>query len=278
MAVKVNPNELPEDGGGGDYEKETKYIEEGTHPARLVYYAELGKHYPVFKGKRAKYDQGKKAGQLKPAELMIHLVFEFPTVPYDVAPLTIKTSIPFGDNGEFINKLPVSDALASGNISLTYANRSKYMKFLNAMNKAAGTNHQGLHEHVGNAFLIAVTNKIGNKADDDGNLPVYANMKPEGIQKTSFKHPATGKMEEIEVPPAKGKYGPIFDWDNPTQEAWEAMPEFLRKCVKNAVNYEGSEVQMLVEGLYGDDDPGQNEPPANNTGQPATYDDDDIPF
>jgi single-stranded DNA-binding protein len=70
------------------------------------------------------------------------------------------------------------------------------------------------------------------------------------------------------------------------------MPKFLRKCVKNAENYEGSEVQMLVEGLYGaendgdagrpaspplDDDPWQP-PPANNTGHPATYDDDDIPF
>lgn len=276
MAVKVNQDELPEDGaGGGDYEKETKYIEEGTHPARLVYYAELGKHFPVFKGQRAKYDQGKKAGQLKPAELIIHLVFEFPTVPYDFNPLTIKTSIPFGDNGEFINKLPVSDALASGSISKTYANRSKYMKFLNSMNKAAGVNHQGLHEHVGNSFLIAVTNKIGTKADDDGNLPVYANMKPEGIQKTSFKHPATGKMEEVEVPEVQGKYGPVFDWDNPTPEAWEAMPEFLRKCVQRAENYSGSEVEMLVQGLY-DQDEGDTGPKTN--GAPVVHDDDDIPF
>jgi hypothetical protein len=33
---------------------------------------------------------------------------------------------------------------------------------------------------------------------------------------------------------------------------------------------------MLVEGLYGDDDPGQNEPPENNTGQ-AAIPEDDIP-
>lgn len=281
MAVKVNKDEL-ENEGGGDFEKETKYIEEGTHAARLVYYAELGKHFPVFKGKRAAYDSGKKTGQLKPAELIIHLVFEFPTVPYDFNPLTIKTSIPFGDNGEFINKLPVSDALASGKISLSFANRSKYMKYLNAMNKAAGTNHQGLHEHVGNAFLIAVTNKVGNKADDEGNLPVYANMKPEGIQKTSFKHPVTGKTEDVDVPEPKGTYGPVFDWDDPTQEAWEGMPEFLRKCVKRAENYEGSEVQMLVEGLYGDEGDGEaGTPPQENTGIPAEAplpDDDDIPF
>jgi hypothetical protein len=280
MAVKVNKDELDEGQGGGDYEKETKFIEEGTHPARLVYYAELGKHFPIFKGKRATYDSGKKAGQHKPAELMIHLVFEFPTAPYDFNPLCIKTSIPFGDNGEFINKLPVSDALASGKISLSFANRSKYMKFLNAMNKAAGTNHQGLHEHIGNAFLIAVTNKYGQKADEDGNIPVYANMKPEGIQKTSFKHPATGKIEDIDVPEIQGTYGPVFDWDNPTKESWEAMPEYLRNCIQRAENYEGSEVHMLVSGLY--DIPKEGEElPQENTGRPADAEpmpDDDIPF
>jgi len=280
MAVTVDTSAM--DDNSGDFEKETKYIEEGTHPARCVYYAELGKHLPIFKGKRAMYDSGKNAGKPKPAELMIHLVFEFPNAPYDNMPLTIKTSIPYGDNGEFINKLPVSDALASGNISKSFANRSKYMKFLNSMNAALGTDYKGLHEFIGEGFLIAVTNKTGTKADDDGNLPVYANMKPDGIQKTTFKHPATGKMEEVPVPEAKGTYGPIFDWDNPTKEAWDAMPEYLQKCIKRAVNYEGSEVQMLVEDLYGEDAEEQPTPPQDNNGRPATEEtpvsDDDVPF
>jgi len=276
MAVTVDTDNM--DDGSGDFERETKYIEEGTHPARLVYYAELGKHHPIFKGKRAVYDSGKKVGDPKPAELIIHMVFEFPNAPYDNMPLTIKTSIPFGDNGEFINKLPVSDALASGNISKSFANRSKYMKFLNSMNAALGTSYKGLHEFVGQGFLIAVTNKVGKKADDAGNLPVYSNMKPEGIQKTTFKHPATGKLEEVPVPAAKGKYGPIFDWDDPTKEAWDEMPEYLQKCVKRALNYEGSEVQMLVEDLYGAEPESEPTPPQDNNGRPATEEYDDIPF
>jgi len=267
MAVKVNQDELDE---GKSFDKEPNYIEEGTHPARLVYYAELGKHYPMFKGKRAVYDSGKSTGLEKPAELLIHLVFEFPNAPYDVAPLCIKTSVPFGSNGEFLNKLPVSDALTSGNISLSFANRSKYMKFLNAMNAACGTTRKGLHEFIGEGFLIAVTNKVGTKADDAGNLPVYSNMKPEGIQKTSFKHPATGKIEKVPVPKVTGKYGPIFDWDNPTKEAWEGMPEYLRKAVQSAVNYPGSLVEMLVNGL-GETKAPDNKP--DDTGRPAVADD-----
>jgi len=275
--IKVN-KEAIENYDGGDYTLELQFIEAGPQvPARLVSYVELGKHAPMFQGKRQVYDSGKAAGKEKPPELLIHLVFEFPMEPYDVNPLCIKTSVPFGTKGEFINKLSVSDALASGKISLSYANRSKYMKYLNAMNSALGTNYEGLDSFVGEAFLVGVTNKPGTKAREDGSLPVYANMKPDAIQSTIYKDPRTRKEETMEVPEVVGTYCPVFDWDNPQKDAWDLIPEYLQKCIKCAVNYTGSLTElMLVDYPEGNteegttDDPGK---PEVNKGAPAEADD-----
>jgi len=246
MAIKVNKEEL-ENYDGGDFTPETQHIEAGPQvPARLVSYIELGKHNPMFQGKHQEYDSGKAKGQQKPPELLIHMVFEFPMEPYDVNPLCIKTSVPFGKAGEFLNKLSVSDALASGKISLSYANRSKYMKYLNSMNMALGTDYDGLDSFVGEAFLCGVTNKVGTKAREDGSLPVYANMKPDAIQSTEYRDPRTRKVEVMEVPEAIEEYCKVFDWDAPTKEAWDNIPEYLQKCIKTALNYEGSPTQLML--------------------------------
>ena len=273
MAISINKDELSD----GDFTPESHFVPAGNNPAVCVYYAELGKHQPIFKGKPAVYDTGKRIGQLKDPEMIVHVVFEFPLCDYDNVPLTIRTSVPLKD-GSFINKLPVSDALASGNISLTMAMRSAYMKYLTAMNNAAGFEAHGIHEHVGSKFLVNVTNKTVTK--DDKSV-TYANMKPEGITKPEFRHPMTGKIEEVEVPDAIGTYGPVFAWDDPTEEAWKAMPDFLKKCCKKASNFEGSPLQVLLSGMpdensdpiSGDETP-DNTPPA---GPPAQPESDDLP-
>jgi len=275
MAVYVDDKKLEENEGTGGYDPETKYIEEGAHPARLVSYIELGKHTPVFKKKPQVYESGKNKGKPKPPELLIHLIFEFPDCDYDIEPLCIKTSIPFGEDGEFINKLPVTDALAQNKISKTYADRSKFMKYKNAMNAALGTDYKSLHEFVGEGFLISVTNRVGKKAREDGSLPVYANMKPDGIQKTAFKNPVTKKVEEVPVPEAKGEYCPMFDWDEPTKESWDLLPDYLKDTIKKAVNYEGSPTQlMLVDYPEGNEEEGTEDNPApEQSNKPAETDD-----
>jgi len=276
MAVKVNDSDLQE--YDGDFTKETQIIEAGPHPARLVSYVELGKHYPIYQGKRKVYESGKRKDEEKPEALLIHLVFEFPNCEFDNVPLTIKTSVPYGDKGDFINELSVSDSLASGNISLSFANRSGFMKYKNAMNAATGANYPGLDSHVGSPFIITVTNKAGTKADADGNLPVYSNMKPDGIQKTSFRNPGTGKTEEVEVPEIQGEYCPVFDWDEPAKESWDLVPEYLQKTIKKAVNFPGSPIQLLLldypEGNTDPDTPEENKPPTSDAAPAQT---DDIP-
>lgn len=284
MAVVVNNEDLANrDANKEDYVPETQHIPEGTHPAVLVGYNELGKHYPIYNGVRNKYESGKRMGQLKDAELCINLVFEFPTCDYDNVPLTIETSIPYGTAGEFINKLPVSDALASGNISLSFANKSAFNKYKNAMNAALDTAHGGLHMFLGEKFLITVTNATG-KPDKNGDCRVYANMKPEGITKPEFRHPMTKKVEVIDVPDPKGTYGPMFDWDEPTVEAWNGLKKNLKKCIRKAVNFEGSPIQGILAGMPDESDEAVPDPdampdnvPPKNTGQAASADQDDIP-
>lgn len=272
MAISINKNNLSED----DYVEESHVVPAGNNPAVCVYYAELGKHQPVFKGKPAVYDSGKRAGQIKDPEMIIHMAFEFPMAEYEHAPLTLCTSIPLPD-GSFINKLPVSDALASGNISLSMAMRSGYMKYLTAMNEAAGFEAQGLFEHIGSKFLINVTHNVVTKGDS---TRTYANMKALGITKPEFRHPVSGAVEAVEVPDALGTYGPVFAWDSPTEEAWEAMPKNLQKCCKKATNYEGSPLQVMLSGMPNEnsdalkDEKVENKPPA---GPPATPEDDGLP-
>ena len=274
MGFEINRTEMEND-NGRDYVKETLHIPAGMQQARLASYIELGKHIPLFQGKHAVYGKdSKKAGTKKPPEFMIQLVFEFPRAEYTgTYPLTIKTSIPFG-NGDFINKLSVSDALKSGNISMAFANRSKYMKYLNAMNDACGTNYDGLADFVGQAFLIAVTNKVGNKADDDGNLPVYANMKPDGINSTNYIDQMDQQEKEANVPALKGEYCSVFSWDDPTEEAWKEVPTYLKKCMKGAADFNNSPLAAMLAGMPEERTEDTESKPEDNKGRPAEADDD----
>lgn len=275
MGFKID-REAMENDNGGAYTKETMHIEAGLNQARLASYMELGWHVPMFKGKREVYGkESKKAGLPKPPEFIIQLVFEFPQSEYSGDfPLTIKTSVPFGKDGAFINKLNVSQALMSGNISMTYAIRAKYMKYLTAMNDALGTSHDGLADFVGEAFLITVTNKPGKKAREDGTLPVYANMKPDGINGTTYKNPATGKMDTVEVPELTGEYCSVFSWDEPTVEAWKEVPKYLKDCMKKSTDFVDSPLAGMLAGMPDEPEDAADSKPEDNTGKPAVALDD----
>ena len=250
MAFGVDTKKIAEN--TGDFKRETLPIPAGLNQARLAAYIELGMHPAIFKGKPAVTDKG----AIKDDEFIIHLIFEFPaaekTTDY---PQTIKTSVPFGE-GEFMNKLAVTSSLFNGTLSPAYANRSKFMKYLNAMNDACGTSYESLSDFVNKPF----------------NIPVYSNMLPEGIQSVDFKNPITGKMETAEVPEVQGNYT-NFDWDAPTEDAWNNLPKFLKDRIQKATNYEGSEVQAMVAGLPVEPEEEVKGAPTENCGTPAVTDD-----
>jgi len=246
MAVKVKKEELTEEGNGGP--KETMHIPAGQHPAILVSYVEMGKHYKEFKGKKAEYgSDSKKAGQVKPPELFISLCFEFPTAERTGdRPLTIATSVPMKSGG-IMSPLTVSDMLASGDLSRNFAMKTNFMKYLTAMQDATGTDYPSIADYVGQGFLVTVTNN-DSKPDKDGNVRTFANMKPDGIQGLSFKHPITGAVEELECPDQEGTYCKILDWDDPNLEEYKKLPEYMQKFINKAEDFPGSPLQGLLKG------------------------------
>ena len=278
MAIKVNKDALPEE---GEYTSnpETMHIPAGTHPAVLVSYVELGKHYKTFMGKKAVYGkESKKAGQVRPPELLINLVFEFPTCEYTGDfPLCIATSVPMKAGGT-MNTLSVSDSLAEGTLSRSFAMKTNFMKYLVAMQDATGKDYQSLADFVGTGFLCTVTNNTG-KPDKDGNVRTYANMKPDGIQGLSFRHPVTGVVETIPCPEPIGTYCSVFDWDDPDIEEFNKLPKYMKEFIAKAENFPGSAIEALIKGQpssEGTED--MSEETVQEPVDPAEPYDDDVPY
>ena len=282
MAVNVDTNTLPEKGKSADRKPETKFIKAGNRLARLVSYVELGKHFQMFQGKKSVYEQGKNAGRQKPAVLHCALTFEFPAEEYTGDyPLTISTSRRM-DNGEFFDAVVVPPSLEDGTMSRAYAMRTRFMKYLTALQAATGLQYTNFadfaREQVG--VMINVTNKKGKVNEETGVAPVYANMKPDGIVAARFEHPVSGKIEELEVPAAIGDhYCPAFEWDAPTPEAWKMLPPWHKAAIKAAVDFEGSATDLMLQAdptldeiTKPDEDQDQTpnkpaEPPADTTKQ-----------
>lgn len=51
--------------------------------------------------------------------------------------------------------------------------------------------------------------------------------------------------------PALSTPAVVFSFDNPTQEAWGAIPGFIKEKIKSALNYRGSKVEELVRTVDG---------------------------
>ena len=284
MAVQVDIDALGE-GKSGDYTKETCIIPDGFQACRLVSYIEMGHHTPRFNGKKQVYEApSKRVGEVKDAEMVIHLVFEFTDADYTGDyPLTLKTSIPFGKVGELLNKLSISKGLEEGWVSREIALKQNYVKTLMAMQAATNTKYPSLADYVGTVFGVTVTHTLGKKADEDGNIPTYANMKTTSLVAPTFRNPVTKEVIKITLPEQHGEYCKVFDWNAPTMEAWGEVPKYLKDFIMGADDYEGSTLHIMLSGMEEppaqaekcEDDPGYSIDPD----APAdSYPDDDLPF
>ena len=281
MAVNVNQETLPEKGEGkSDRKPETMFIPAGNQVARLVQYVEMGKHFQMFQGKKACYEQGKNAGRQKPPVLHVALTFEFPGCEYTGDyPLCISTSRRM-DSGEFFDAVTVPESLADGTMSKNYAMRTRFMKYLTAMQQATGLGFTNFADFAKAQapVMINITNKLGKKKDD-GTQPTYANMKPDGIVKPMFQVPGSNKIIDVEVPDAIGTYPIPFEWDAPTADSWSGLQPWYKAAIKAAVDFEGSAIFELLlsdpeldRALADDDDQDQRpnkpaEPPRDTTKQ-----------
>lgn len=104
------------------------------------------------------------------------------------------------------------------------------MKYMEALN---GTTWE---EVIGKPAMIEIKHKLVNGV---------TRMNINSVSKAPKKNPYTG--EEFVVPePDCDVY--IFDWDNPNKEVFEKLSEFRQQQLKEAVNYQGSKLQQLLDG------------------------------
>lgn len=241
MAFAPNVEKMEKHKGGGDFTPETEVIPEGEQPCQLVGYVELGKQQRLYKG------------QLKQPEMGIALTFEFGMAKYTGSfPLTISTTREWKEH-EFFDWIGVSDKLASGEMSMSFANKTSYMKVLAALNAASDKDFNSIRDAVGELFLAHVVHSPNKK---EGELP-YANMSIAGrpglpaVEAPVLRSKKTGKiLEDLTegYPEEALREYAVFEWDNPTEEAWKALTKWHKESIKKATNFVGSPIEALLLG------------------------------
>lgn len=109
------------------------------------------------------------------------------------------------------------------------------MKYMEALN---GTTWE---EVIGQPAMIEIKHKLVNGV---------TRMNINSVSKAPKKNPYTGG--EFEVPaPDCDVY--IFDWDSPNKEVFDKLSEFRQEQIKQAVNYQGSAVQKMLDGVPSDE-------------------------
>lgn len=107
---------------------------------------------------------------------------------------------------------------------------STLMKYMEAL---GGTTWE---EVLGKPVMIEIKHKVVNGV---------TRMNINGVSKAPKKNPYTG--EDFVVPePDCDVY--IFDFENPNKEVFDKLSEFRQKQIKEAVNYQGSAVEAMLEG------------------------------
>jgi len=69
-----------------------------------------------------------------------------------------------------------------------------------------------------------------------------------GVVKNAIATISTMRPKEASKAPELKNAIEIFDFDEPDKEVFESLPDWLQDRIKDAVNYEGSPLQELLEG------------------------------
>lgn len=228
MAFKPDKKKM-EQHVGGEYKEETCVVPEGDQLCRFIHYAELGMHHTEYSGKR------------KPPALMIKLGFEYSMAEHTGNFPLMLFCTDRAKSGTWLNVICASEKLLNGEMSLEFANKTSYMKVLNAMNKAAGEEKESIADHLGTVFLSAVTHAQGAKDK------VYANFKAAELRSCIVKHPVKGTEEDYSTDmPEAGNNTVFFEWDNPDPEEWKKLKPWDKKAIKDALDFPGSPVSDML--------------------------------
>lgn len=212
-AVAVQKVDMTETGTGGAFE--SIVLEKGSYNCQYIEYVEYGKRTPMY--------QGKPTGR--------------PPV------LNVKVGFLFHDGqGSSVR-------IRSLRLGVSNSEKAAFKKFFDRLNMNGDIQHAAQKLGQGFRMEVDVIEKDGKK---------YNTMKLETLSPLPKFDPNTG--DKIELPELKPEDVKIFLWDNPTQETWDSLyiegtnektgksKNFIQEDILQAVDYNGSPLQSLLEG------------------------------
>lgn len=114
-----------------------------------------------------------------------------------------------------------------------------------------GDDNQDISLLLGKAarFQVEVKERETDYLDDDGNKKVFTDVKFKGVMSTEVPSDPTDpdsemtniKVNDLHMEPM------LITWDGVTEEQIKYLRKDIRHTIKQAVNYEGSRMQMLLE-------------------------------
>lgn len=207
----LNANDVPQTGGSKYPPQEPKEV--GSYPARLVKVINRGL-FPQDPFKDPETGEERERNPQHILDVTYELVDEF---------------LLDEDGNEMKDKpLHISENFAFYNLSSDRAKSTKRYRALDPQN-----NHKGSW-----AALLGAPVMVGLTIGKPNQKGISKNWVGEVSPMTSK---AAAKLPELVNEPK------IFDADNPDMEVFWTLPAWLQKEMKQALNYEGTDFQKLVE-------------------------------
>ncbi len=185
-------------------------------------------------------------------------------------------------------------------MTLKMGDKANFKKLFNKM-RGAREDVKHMAQLLGSAYIITIVHNTVKGKDGKADR-VYANMRDNDgswlIGPPTVEDPMSGEVTTVPVPEAKTPIRLLL-WKTPTKEQWDSLyvdgertvkdkdgnekvisnNVMQQRIVKNAVDYEGSALQELIEGLGGltldDDEPEQQQDQTDD--EPGDVLDDEIP-
>lgn len=212
-AVAVQRTDMTETSTGGAFE--SIVLEKGSYNCQYTEYVEYGKRTPMYQGK-----------------------------PTDRPPvLNVKVGFLFHDGqGNSVR-------IRSLRLGVSNSEKAAFKKFFDRLNMNGDIQHAAQKLGQGFRMEVDVIERDGKK---------YNTMKLETLSPLPKFDPNTG--DKIELPELKPEDVKIFLWDNPTKETWDSLyiegtnektgksKNFIQEDILQAVDYNGSPLQALLEG------------------------------
>lgn len=201
--------------GGGNFKRQAA-LEAGTYPARLVQVICKGlQPQPAYQGNE------------KPPQVELYVTYE------------LLDEFMLDDDGNEMKDKPrwISETFGLFNLDSDLAKSTKRYYAIDPTEKHGGE----WGELVGTPVMVTITqspDKKGKK-DSEGNLVVYNNVS--SVQTMREKD---AKKAEPLVNPTR-----VFDPYEPDMDVYFALPEWLRKAIKEGLDFGGSVLERNLEGV-----------------------------